>query len=434
MTSDETRARLIDMPDYGRVVEFPGRPGPVIDFSPDLKGRRRYLWAFYGKKFTSREEAETVRTGINSAAKNMSLGEAVDQFRSPRSQKDTVWETCERFLDVAPSIGSQRTGKNYTPRTIYHYERVLTRARPYFDEMSMRDFFQPDSLAGFRSWFRLPKEEGGRGLGSETEMANAMIALRAVVRWYQTKNPNFDVRWPSMPGKLTIAKRDRKRQRTRENRRGRLKLRLGEVVRIIALIPEEKQPIYWCLFFTQCRITEARAVLGCDYENGRIYIERSAAGAGPKSKILDETKNDIDGGYLLPEFVQAIINEHCTHARFDEKAPLFRNPHPQATGHMWAEGAITEVWKSATKRAGQPYVPTYVAMKNTQVSALREAGISIDDIVEQCRWASSQMMAHYDDARDERRDAVVIKLGELAADALGSPEKSASPVESQTEE
>ena len=60
-------------------------------------------------------------------------------------------------------------------------------------------------------------------------------------------------------------------------------------------------------------------------------------------------------------------------------------------------------------------------MKHTQVSALRAAGIPIDDIVEQCRWASPAMMEHYDDARDERRDAVVVKLGELARDALGAP-------------
>jgi hypothetical protein len=59
-------------------------------------------------------------------------------------------------------------------------------------------------------------------------------------------------------------------------------------------------------------------------------------------------------------------------------------------------------------------------MKHTQVSALRAAGIPIDDIVEHCRWATPAMMEHYDDARDERRDAVVLKLGELVRDELGS--------------
>ena len=73
-------------------------------------------------------------------------------------------------------------------------------------------------------------------------------------------------------------------------------------------------------------------------------------------------------------------------------------------------------------------------MKHTQVSALRAAGIPIDDIVEQCRWTSPAMMEHYDDARDERRDAVVVKLGELARDALGAPSKPTNPTDDVTEE
>ena len=77
---------------------------------------------------------------------------------------------------------------------------------------------------------------------------------------------------------------------------------------------------------------------------------------------------------------------------------------------------------AATEAAGLPGVPPYQAMKHTKESALRDAGLPIDDIVEQCRWATPAMMEHYDDARDERRDAVVVKLGELARDALGAPD------------
>ena len=420
----EHRATLLAMPDFGRVVSLPNRSGPVIDFSPKIRGRQRYLWAFYGLSFTSVDEAEAVRARINEAAKHIPLREAIDQFRSPRSQRDTVWEMCERFIEIAATVGSQRTGEEYTPRTLYHYERLLTRAKPFFDSTSMREFFQPTRLAEFRAWFRLPKSEGGRGLKSDTEMANALIALRAMVRWYQSIHPDFEVRWPSTPTKLTIAKRDRKRTRSRESRRGRLKLRLPDVVRIISQIPEAKQPLFWCMFFTQCRITEARAVLGCDYEDGRIYIERSASGPRSTDEINDKSKNDHDGGYLLPPFVQSLIKTHCAHVRFDEKAPLFRNPHPQAVGQMWGEDAVRQMWMRATERSGLPWVPTYQAMKHTQVSALRAAGIPIDDIVEQCRWANPAMMEHYDDARDERRDAVVVKLGELASDALSSSWKS----------
>lgn len=409
------------MPDYGRVVTLPGRAGPAIDFSPHIRGRQRYLWAFYGLKFASIEEAEAVRDRINEAARHISLPEAINQFRSPRSQTDSVWEMCERFLLAAATAGSQRTGEEYTPRTLYHYKRVLTRTRPFLGATTMRDFFQPERLAEFRAWFRQPKSTGGRGLKSDTEMANALIALRAMVRWYQSIHPNFEVRWPSAPTKLTIAKRDRKRTRSRDNRRGRLKLTLPDVVRIISLIPEPKQPIFWCMFLTQCRITEARAVLGCDHEDGRIYIERSAASKSPNSEIIDKTKTDADGGYLMPDFVRDLVARHCSHVRFDEQLPLFRNPDVRATSNMWGEDAIYATWKAATEAAGLPWVPPYQSMKHTQVSALRAAGIPIDDIVEQCRWASPAMMEHYDDARDERRDAVVVKLGELARDALGAP-------------
>ena len=85
-----------------------------------------------------------------------------------------------------------------------------------------------------------------------------------------------------------------------------------------------------------------------------------------------------------------------------EQQPLFRNPDVRAASHMWGEDAIYATWKTATEAAGLPWVPPYQSMKHTQVSALRAAGIPIDDIVEQCRWATPAMMEHYDDAQSIR--------------------------------
>ncbi|MCH7868383.1 MAG: hypothetical protein IH881_11860, partial [Myxococcales bacterium] len=150
-----------------------------------------------------------------------------------------------------------------------------------------------------------------------------------------------------------------------------------------------------------------------DYVDGRIYIERSAAGPASTAAILDKTKNDHDGDYLMPPFVQELIQQHCTGARFDEKTPLFKNCHPQAVGPLWGEDALRQMWKRATDRSGLPWMPVYQALKHTQVSALRAFGVSRDDIVEQCRWASAEMLESYDDGRPER-DGVVVTLGELA--------------------
>ena len=56
-------------------------------------------------------------------------------------------------------------------------------------------------------------------------------------------------------------------------------------------------------------------------------------------------------------------------------------------------------------------------MKHTQISALRDSGLSVDDIVEQCRWTSRDMMERYDTEQDQRRDTVVDALASLVDDA-----------------
>jgi hypothetical protein len=38
-------------------------------------------------------------------------------------------------------------------------------------------------------------------------------------------------------------------------------------------------------------------------------------------------------------------------------------------------------------------------MKHTQISALRRTGLPVDDIVEQCRWASRDMMERDESSR-----------------------------------
>ncbi len=198
----------------------------------------------------------------------------------------------------------------------------------------------------------------------------------------------------------------------------------------IEAIDGNRQPIFWAMFFTQCRITEARAVLGMDYvfedepgddgwERGRIFIERSADSKGALAQIQNTTKTGVDGSYLMPEFVRTLIANHCSHARFDPRLPLFRNPHCLAKGDLWTDDALRDTWEPALSRLGLPWVPVYKSMKHTQISALRKAGLAVDDIVEQCRWTSPDMMERYDSEQDQRR-AGVMNLLESLVDAAKS--------------
>jgi hypothetical protein len=303
--------------------------------------------------------------------------------------------------------------------------------------MTMLEFFQIKELLRFKEWFRKEKRpEGappcpgkyGRGLKTDNEMVNCFAAIRVVTNYYKLDHPSFSVDWPSNPTKLTIAKRARKVRCSRTGKR-ESSLTLRNVVRAISSINEDRQAIYWLLFYTQCRVCEARAVLGVDYifddeledegyERGRIFIERSADSKGAEAEIRNTTKTGVDGGYMMPESVRRLIAEHCSHARFDPTLPLFRNPHKLAKGDIWTDDALEDTWRSALESLDLPWVPLYQSTKHTQVSALRNDGVPTDDIVEQCRWASSDMMSRYDTNRDQRRDTVTARLDSLRRAAM----------------
>lgn len=414
--SEAVREELMAVADFGRVrwVQAKGRRAPVIDFSPELRDRRRFLWSFYGRAFRDDVEAEEVRRRICGLATELgSLTEAIDRFRSPRSRRETVWSVCEQFLAEAPLLGSSRTGQPYAARTLGHYRAVLERARGPLEAATMSQLFRPRDLAQLRAWFQAPPPDG-RGLEHETEAANCFAALRAVVRHYQLDHPDFDVAWPPMPTKTTIAKRARK-ARLKAHERGRLKLTLPQVAHAIEAIPARNRALFWVWFFTQARKTEIRAVLGRDYHAGRISIERSAEGKAPDAPIRHSTKTDHDGVYEMPDFVVALIEEHCTHARFDPELPLFRPTDARARGPMYSDDAIAATWRTALEACDLPWVPPYQAMKHTGVSALLDAGVPIEWVLDQTRLTTASVLgAHYDEAKAARRKAVVGKLVELS--------------------
>jgi hypothetical protein len=410
MADDDRRAMLLAVPNVGRVTRRRGRI--VLDFSPELRGTDRYLWTFSGRAFESESAAESVRQRICQDAAHMPLSDAIARFRGDRSRTHKATDVVDRFLEAAGMTPSERTGQLIRPRTLAAYRAILRRGRPFYAGMTIAELTRADTLRRLKGWFRMPVEQGGRGLQSDQEARNFFAAFRAVVSWYRTTRRDFPAPdWPSMPTAIT-AKRRNVGRRAAENR-----LTLAQVVRAIDAIPEDRQPLFWVLFYTQARPTEVRGVLGEDWVRPRLTIRRSAESKSGAAEIAPTTKTGETGTYELPEWVAALIDKQCTGARFNADAPLFRNPDARAGGGIFSDDAIRGTWETATKRAGIPWVPVYRAMKHTQVSALRDAGISIEEIVDQCRWTSSAMLEHYDEARDVRRGAVVARLDAMVGRA-----------------
>lgn len=410
LTDVEKRATLLEMPNFGRVTTKGKRI--VLDFYPDLKGPARYLQSFAGKAFTDESHAETVRAAICRDARSMGLSEAVAQFRSSRSRANKISKVFEDFYEAVESKRwqSERTGEFLSPRTIGAYKRVLKRAAPYFEGMTVAEATDGRTLRDFKAWFRRPKPDG-RGLKSDQETRNAFAALRSVIRWYRVQNPIFQAPdWPPMPTAATA-------KRKNENERNENRLTLPETVRGIDCIPPERQPLFWVLFYTQARPTEVRGVLGADWKSPTLTIRRSAEGSSSNSGIRDTTKTGESGKWELPGWVCDLIDEHCGHVRFSPRLPLFRNPNPQAQGDIYSYDALRDTWALATAQAEIPWVPVYKAFKHTIVTAFRDSGMDIEEIVAQCRFRSDQMVDVYDQRADERRSGTVSVLDEWVSKA-----------------
>ena len=400
------RVRLPDVPDVGTVRRVKG--SIVIDFSPDIRGKGRFLWSLSGQAFESEAVAESVRRRICQHFKTMPLEDAVARYRGNRSRQHKATAIVDRYLEAAPTLQSERTGRFLAPRTLAAYRGVLNRARPFLEGMTIAEATSAPTLRKFKAWFRLP-EPSGRGLKSDQEARNAFAAFRAVVSWYRLERPDFPApNWPTMPTAITA-----KRQNQAERNSNRLTL--PEVVRGIEQIPENRRPLFWVLFYTQARPSEVRGVLGRDWNRPRLEIRRSAATKRSDAEIRPTTKTGETGIYELPEWVGEMIDRHCTGARFDAERPLFVNPDPLARGRIFSDDAIRDSWATASTKAGIPWVPPYRAFKHTQVSALLAAGISLEDLIAQCRWTSASMVEHYDERQDEKRGGVVARLDSLVS-------------------
>lgn len=396
------------VPEHGRVTRLRGRI--VLDFSPDLRGTDRYLYTLSGTPFRDEQEAERIRGLICTDARHMPLEDAVARFRGQRSRTHRATDVIDRYLDAAPRLISERTQRPLAPRTVAAYRAVLTRSRPWFERMTIQQAVAPDALRAWRAWFRLPIEDGGRGLETDQEARNAFAAFRAVVAWYRTTRPGFPaVEWPTMPTALTAKRRGRARQAPAP------RLTLPDVVRAIDALPPDRSPIFWTMIYTGARVSEARGVLGCDWTRPRLTIARSAESRSGGCAVRDTTKTGEVGTYELPEWLCDLID--ANRRTIDPAEPLFQSLDPRAPGGVISDDAIRDAWAAACERAGVASVPVYRAMKHTQVSALRDAGVPIEDIVSQYRWTSAGMLEHYDEAQDQRRGGVVARLDEMVGKA-----------------
>ena len=105
------------------------------------------------------------------------------------------------------------------------------------------------------------------------------------------------------------------------------------------------------------------------------------------------------------------IAEHTPEERrFQADAPLFPNPR---TGQPYSNQKLRDLWVDACADAEVDYIPLYRATKHTTLTALREAGVTRDEVQALARHRDPRTVEVYDLTDDQRRKRALSSLEKL---------------------
>ena len=244
------------------------------------------------------------------------------------------------------------------------------------------------------------RDELRTGLGDKS-IRNIMTLFKGFIREYRRRDPKFVV--PEFP-KLRVLK----------NKQSRMPL--NSLALVLDAIPTEDKGLFLCLVYTTIRPSEGRAQCNRHYnwKTGILDVSealKTSSGADPE---FGPTKTGEDGKYPLPDDLRKWLIEHSSFAaRRDPDAPLFPNPR---TGKLYKRAVPTDIWRKACKKAEVEYVPLYPATKHSGLTALSEAGVSIEDIQALARHKSQEMTRQYVVYDDKKRARAATALQRMIHD------------------
>jgi integrase len=227
---------------------------------------------------------------------------------------------------------------------------------------------------------------------------NVLAAFRGFYRWFRRGREQ----------EFPILEFPRVKLGTRERRRA---MDLLERAVAIEMIAPEDRGVFLALKMG-IRPGEARALRIADYDfaTGIVSI-RSALKSQGSGAPRGETKTGEPGDYPVSVELRDWIAEHVpTERHFQADAPLFANPR---TGNPHSAHKLREVWMEACETAEVDYVPLYRAMKHTTLTALREAGVSRDEVQAMARHRDPRTTDVYDLDDDQRRKRALLRVEDL---------------------
>jgi integrase len=312
------------------------------------------------------------------------LSEAVGQYRAPRARPNLVSERVDVWMREVEA------SEDYSPNTIVRYRGYRDGHFKWWSGKSVYEI-RYDALRDWVTWLRVERKQSNKSI------KNVLAAFRTFYRWLrQGREAEFPLlEFP----------------RLKHSTSTRSVMDLDDRAAAIAALPDEDRGIFLALKIG-IRPSEARALTIADYDfaRGVVTIRYALKGSGSGAK-RGPTKTGETGDYPITGELREWIAEHVPEARrFQPDAPLFAHPR---TGRPYHSNVVRQLWIEACETADVEYLPLYQAMKHTTLTALRDAGVSIDDVQALARHRDPRTTEIYDLRDDARRKRALEKLDEM---------------------
>ena len=265
--------------------------------------------------------------------------------------------THKGFTDVVPFIDHwiETIGKTLAPATHKGYRSYIkNHIRPYF--MARKDLMlydiQLDVLTDFMNF--LPLKPKGK--------MNVMYCLHAILDY--AKRSRRIVEMPSFPKRSAYQYQEPVVKWLPEVRQ----------LRILELIPEEHQPIFYFLKYHLRRPAEAIALHKQDYNDGTFTISRSVSAR----KVVHKTKTgEIHTIPCHPDFERFIEIER---KKLILSPHFFVCPSSRHKSKRYTNEIMNRIWKKACQAAGED-IDMYSGLKHSSCSQyVNEKGLSESEL------------------------------------------------------
>lgn len=314
-----------------------------IDFSPNLKGKDRFLTGDRGYPFESTEHAETIRIRIcGQTEKGLTLAEAVSSYRAPKNKRNRVLSLADSWIEHV--IESE--GDAYEPYTVRGYKGYRNNHFPWWAHRTIDEV----TWQALDEWAKHMRTT----LGTKST-TNVLFAFRSFLHWYRKHEKGFVI--PEFP-KIKKTKRARP-----------VTMHLLDQAAAISAVPERDRGIFLAYAHLTIRQGEGRALLVKDYDFKRRELWVASAAKGDNANApRGDTKTGEQGWYPVSNELAEWIEHHVpTGARFRGDTPLFPNPR---TARMYSRKTIQNMWRTACEVAEVEHVPPYRATKHSTLSEL----------------------------------------------------------------